>query len=172
MRSKIGILILAFCLLFLFAACDDKPKAKKKTSSNVISGKITPPKVQKKPQNQKPEKTVETKKADAVQNKDHLVKKEPEILPATHKTEHYNSQGKIDPFKPLIQDKPEEKFVKRTRPKRILTPLEKIELSQIRLVAVILMKNKQIAMVEEASGKGYEVGIGTYIGKNEGRVSF
>ncbi|MCK5162883.1 MAG: pilus assembly protein PilP, partial [Desulfobacula sp.] len=37
--------------------------------------------------------------------------------------------------------------------------------------AVIIMKNKQIAMVEEASGKGYEVGIGTYIGKNQGRVS-
>lgn len=25
-------------------------------------------------------------------------------------------------------------------------------------------------MVEEASGKGYEVGIGTYIGKNQGKV--
>ena len=33
------------------------------------------------------------------------------------------------------------------------------------------MKNRQIAMVEEANGKGYEVGIGTYIGKNQGKVS-
>ncbi|MBT7261466.1 MAG: pilus assembly protein PilP, partial [Desulfobacula sp.] len=39
-----------------------------------------------------------------------------------------------------------------------------------RLVAVIIMKNRQIAMVEEANGKGYEVGIGTYIGKNQGKV--
>jgi len=33
------------------------------------------------------------------------------------------------------------------------------------------MKNRRIAMVEEANGKGYEVGIGTYIGKNQGKVS-
>lgn len=88
------------------------------------------------------------------------------------KKDHYDSQGKIDPFKPLIQDKPEETVVANdNKPKRILTPLEKIDLSQIRLVAVILMKNKKIAMVEESSGKGYEVGIGTFIGKNQGRVS-
>ncbi len=88
------------------------------------------------------------------------------------KGEHYDSKGKIDPFKPLIQDKSEEsRPVVDKRPKRILTPLEKIELSQIRLVAIIIMEKKQIAMVEEANGKGYEVGIGTYIGKNQGRVS-
>ena len=52
-----------------------------------------------------------------------------------------------------------------------MTPLEKIGLNQIRLVAVIIMKNRQIAMVEEANGKGYEVGVGTYIGKNQGKVS-
>jgi len=63
------------------------------------------------------------------------------------------------------------KAVVDNRPKRILTPLEKIDISQIRLVAVIMMKNKQIAMVEEANGKGYEVGIGTYMGKNQGRVT-
>ncbi|MFH2060137.1 MAG: pilus assembly protein PilP [Pseudomonadota bacterium] len=90
----------------------------------------------------------------------------------TQKTEHYDAEGKIDPFKPLIQDKTEESIVVNdNKPKRILTPLEKIDLSQIRLVAVILMKNKKIAMVEEGSGKGYEVGIGTYIGKNQGRIS-
>jgi type IV pilus assembly protein PilP len=33
------------------------------------------------------------------------------------------------------------------------------------------MKNKRIAMVEEATGKGYEIGIGTYMGKNRGKVS-
>lgn len=57
------------------------------------------------------------------------------------------------------------------KPKRMLTPLEKMELSQIKLVAVILMEKRQLAMVEEASGKGYEVKIGTYMGKNNGQVS-
>ena len=86
-------------------------------------------------------------------------------------SEHYDSLGKIDPFKPLIQEKPLEITpVFDKKPKRILTPLEKIGLSQVRLVAVIIMKNRQIAMVEEASGKGYEVRLGTYIGKNHGKV--
>jgi type IV pilus assembly protein PilP len=84
---------------------------------------------------------------------------------------HYDSQGKIDPFKPLIQDQNEDNKDTKKGPKRILTPLEKIDLSQIRLVAVIQMKNKRLAMVEEANGKGYEVTIGTYIGRNEGRVT-
>jgi type IV pilus assembly protein PilP len=48
--------------------------------------------------------------------------------------------------------------------------LEKLELSQVKLVAVVEMKNRTIAMVEEATGKGYEVAIGTYIGPNGGRV--
>ena len=84
----------------------------------------------------------------------------------------YDYQGKIDPFESLIQEKPEEnRSLVIERPKRILTPLEKIGVNQIRLVAVIIMKNRRIAMVEEANGKGYEVGIGTYIGKNQGKVS-
>ncbi|WP_161626875.1 pilus assembly protein PilP [Desulfospira joergensenii] len=88
----------------------------------------------------------------------------------------YSSKGKIDPFTPLVREKeasppqangalPEEE------PKRVLTPLEKMELSQLKLVAVILMENKKIAMVEEATGKGYEVGIGTYMGKDSGQVT-
>jgi type IV pilus assembly protein PilP len=85
----------------------------------------------------------------------------------------YDASGKIDPFLPLIQEKPEEEPtpVVDNGPARILTPLEKIELSQIRLVAVVILKDRRIAMVEEATGKGYEVGIGTYIGKNQGRVT-
>lgn len=86
------------------------------------------------------------------------------------KDEHYNAQGKIDPFKPLFQEKSDVRTPALERPERILTPLEKIELSQIRLVAVLATKNRKFAMVEEASGKGYEVQIGTYMGKNQGRI--
>lgn len=92
--------------------------------------------------------------------------------PLTQKS--YDTKGRVDPFVPLLSEKkdeapapgPDEK-----KPARILTPLEKMELSQIRLVAVIEMKGRSIAMVEEASGKGYEVKLGTYMGKNGGKVS-
>jgi len=87
-------------------------------------------------------------------------------------SEQYDAKGKIDPFNPLIQEEAVQSgSAKIDRPDRILTPLEKMELNQVRLVAVIMMKDRQIAMVEDATGKGYEVQVGTYIGKNQGRVS-
>lgn len=171
-KLKIILFTLVFGLTVLFFACDDKSQLKKQSTSQTVSGKISQPvtknklikHTEKKSLNPKEESTVKEKIATSVKAAEQkLVKKE---------SEHYNFQGKIDPFTPLIQEKPQEiKHVVDNKPKRILTPLEKIELSQIRLVAVIIMKNKQIAMVEEASGKGYEVGIGTYIGKNQGRIS-
>jgi type IV pilus assembly protein PilP len=33
------------------------------------------------------------------------------------------------------------------------------------------MEKKRIAMVEEATGKGYEITIGTFIGRNQGKVT-
>ncbi|MCF8075443.1 MAG: pilus assembly protein PilP [Desulfotignum sp.] len=84
----------------------------------------------------------------------------------------YDAKSQLDPFMPLIQERspgPSE-VLEPDKPKRILTPLEKMSLSQIRLVAVVIGENKKIAMVEEATGKGYEVRIGTYMGKNGGQV--
>jgi len=175
-KSKIILLLLAFGFIFLISACDDQPQATKRSAPDEVSGKISLPVVQNKSSKDSKPKEVkndqtpkgEPKVEAGVENVQQVSDQKPDV----QKKEHYASQGKIDPFKPLIQDKPEEsKPVVDKGPKRILTPLEKIELSQIRLVAVIIMKNKRIAMVEEANGKGYEVGIGTYIGKNQGKVS-
>lgn len=85
----------------------------------------------------------------------------------------YVAKSMVDPFMPLIQEKkeiPAPEIKKPDKPRRVLTPLEKMELSQIKLVAVVIMEGRKIAMVEEATGKGYEVLIGTHMGKNQGRV--
>ncbi len=84
----------------------------------------------------------------------------------------YAAKSRLDPFMPLLQEKtaPSVKIQKPEKPQRILTPLEKMELSQIKLVAVVMTDTRKIAMVEEATGKGYEVKIGTYMGKNGGQV--
>lgn len=109
-----------------------------------------------------------------------LLKKEQEVAGSignsdtTEEVARYDSKGKLNPFLPLLQKKEETGVttpIDDGKPKRILTPLEKMDLSQLKLVAVILMKNKQLAMVEETTGKGYEVRIGTYMGKNSGQVS-
>lgn len=88
--------------------------------------------------------------------------------------EKYDSKDRVDPFIPLIAEKNAPAGSGSsvdTTPKRPLTPLEKLELSQIKLVAVVEMSDRTIAMVEDATGKGYEVAIGTYIGPNGGRVT-
>lgn len=92
----------------------------------------------------------------------------------TERLRQYDFKGRIDPFLPLLTVNKEPETVtaeEDARPKRVLTPLEKMDLSQVKLVAVIQLKGRSIAMVEEASGKGYEVKLGTYIGKNRGQVS-
>ena len=81
---------------------------------------------------------------------------------------------KVDPFQALVSEKPKTKKTraKRTRPKRTRpkTPLERLDLSQLRLTAIISTPSGRKALVEEASGKGYVIRKGTYIGVHEGQV--
>ncbi|MEA1967603.1 MAG: pilus assembly protein PilP, partial [Thermodesulfobacteriota bacterium] len=88
---------------------------------------------------------------------------------------NYISKGKIDPFYPLIKTEKQVKehnpgVSKEKEPTRILTPLEKLDFSQMKLVAIVHAESGNIAMVQESGGKGYVVKIGTFIGKNSGRI--
>jgi len=84
----------------------------------------------------------------------------------------YNPLGKIDPFEPLFKDEPEPAPSESKREKRIpRTPLENIDLGQLKLVGVILASSGNRALVQEASGKGYIIKEGTYIGVNSGKVT-
>lgn len=83
----------------------------------------------------------------------------------------YNPRGKIDPFKPLFRDKPTVATGKARPKKRVpRTPLEKIDISQLKLVAIITAASGNRALVEESNGKGYVIKTGTYIGTNSGKV--
>ncbi len=87
-------------------------------------------------------------------------------------TGFYNPEGKLDPFAPLFREKPEEiaTVKKPVRPDRLLTPLEKVDLSQLKLVGIITAPSGNKALVKEASGKGYIVKKGTYIGIHSGKI--
>jgi len=78
----------------------------------------------------------------------------------------YNAAGKPDPFKPFIQMA----SVREAR-NAPLTPLQKYEISQLRLVAIISGPQGNIALIEDAAGKGYFLKQGTDIGKNDGKVT-
>lgn len=85
----------------------------------------------------------------------------------------YNPEGKLDPFIPLFQDKPDVRRITATnKRKRAIprSPLEKIHLSQLTLTAIIMTSSGNKAMVEEASGKGHVIEKGTLIGTKWGKV--
>ncbi|MBC8200219.1 MAG: pilus assembly protein PilP [Desulfobacterales bacterium] len=96
--------------------------------------------------------------------------------PAAAETMLYNPEGKIDPFAALFK---EEKPVAGDGEAMEMgkagiciphTPLQKADLSQLKLVGIIRASSGNRAMVEETSGRGYVIEKGTFIGINCGRV--
>jgi type IV pilus assembly protein PilP len=91
------------------------------------------------------------------------------LLDSTHV---YNPQGKLDPFEPLFQEKAVAvaKPRKKRQTRKRITPIEKLDLSQLQLVGVIRSLSGNRALVEDATGKGYVVTKGTYIGTRYGKI--
>ena len=82
----------------------------------------------------------------------------------------YNPKGKVNPFEPLFRER-QTVASKSKRKKRIpRTPLEKIDLSQLKLVGIVTASSGNKALVEESNGKGYVIRKGTYIETNAGKV--
>jgi Tfp pilus assembly protein PilP len=77
----------------------------------------------------------------------------------------YNPTGKRDPFKPFITLGPK-KPIATAR----LTPLQRYEVSELRLVGILRGPAGYRALVEDASGKGFIITKGTLIGRGNGRV--
>lgn len=89
----------------------------------------------------------------------------------------YNPTGRIDPFEPLFQTKAGKGSNGAVRSQSIrdarkgkLTPLENLDISQMKLTAIIISPQRSIAMVQESTGKGHVIKKGTFIGINSGRV--
>jgi type IV pilus assembly protein PilP len=79
----------------------------------------------------------------------------------------YDPAGKPDPFKPFIQ-----LTLTKTGAKGVpLTPLQRYETSQLKLVAIIAAREGNVALVEDSAGKGYFLKKGTAVGKNDGTVT-
>lgn len=84
----------------------------------------------------------------------------------------YDPKGKSDPFMPPSARMQPSELPKKTPKKHRLplTPLQKVDLSQLKLVGIIVSPAGNKALVEEPSGKGYVITRGTYVGPNYGRV--
>jgi Tfp pilus assembly protein PilP len=73
--------------------------------------------------------------------------------------------GKRDPFRPFTLNTRTS-----SRPRENLSPLERYDLGQLRLVGVVWHVKEPSAMVEDSVGLGYIVKVGTPIGTNDGKV--
>ena len=84
----------------------------------------------------------------------------------------YNPKGRYDPFEPLFKNEQDEAPAPKGARKRRTpqTPLERVALSQLKLSAIMRTAKGNSAIVEDATGKGYVIRRGTYIGLNSGQV--
>jgi type IV pilus assembly protein PilP len=144
-ENKMPYRLISICIVFLFfiAACGEG------TIPSSITPKGKSPSVQK----------GKTKPTGVPEKKELEKKEEPEYS--------YDPVGKTDPFKPFIQVTSGRGSSRNTP----LTPLEKYEISQLKLVAIISTPEGNVALIEDSAGKGYFLKRGTGIGKNDGRVT-
>lgn len=155
--SKIGMMFFIGCFLVMGFGCgDDAPKPKKVPISPPPKRAVTPAPAKVPP---KPEAEVK-------------------VEPPPMVSYSYNPQGKPNPFRPLVVERPEKpatpaKKVEAAKKEREGpgTPLERLNLDALKLVALVWDIPKPRAMVEDKGGKGYILSVGTRIGKNQGQVS-
>ena len=159
----VTIVTLASCFLI---SCGDKPAEKAKPS--IVSKKIAAPDKSKaaEPDNVK---------------KNEPVPEQADIKPVDHEAAQtdqriYDPSKRLDPFLPLYRSDQDSASVsqptKSKRKKRTpQTPLERISLDQLQLRAIIRASSGNRALVEDSSGKGYIIRIGTYMGLNSGIVN-
>lgn len=89
----------------------------------------------------------------------------PAALPAKPEPA-YDPNGKPDPFQPLALENVGDLKSRRTR----TLPLQQFEVTEFELVGIVSGTGENRALVQDSSGKGYLVKVGTPIGKNQGRV--
>lgn len=92
-------------------------------------------------------------------------KVKPVMVLEEQKKPEYQVTGMRDPF--LSFEMP---IANEEEKKNITDPLQKLSLSQIGIVGVILGKDKR-ALVQESSGTGYIIKEGTLVGENSGIVT-
>jgi len=94
---------------------------------------------------------------------------QPPPLSPTEKTEQieppYNPTGKPDPFQPTrVALRAKEKG------KKQVLPLEQYEVNDYELVGLVTGSGVKKAMVQDLTGKGFFIQVGTRIGKQGGKV--
>lgn len=78
----------------------------------------------------------------------------------------FNPEGTPDPFKPPI----EQLSAETTKSKGGTLPLEQFEVSDYQLVGIVSGPGLKKAVIQDLTGKGFFVTVGTRIGKGGGKI--
>jgi len=136
------------CLCFTVAGCSSEPQPSKKTAERRAARKKA-----------KKNKVKTVKPDDAGKTE------------VTAEPYRYTSLGKADPFVPLLIDLTAGLNAQEDdQNKPFLTPLQKYELSDLTLVAVVVLDGEPTAMLEDPTGYGYVIRAGMLIGPHDGVV--
>ena len=185
--NKIRNITCLLCFLLLVLGCADQ-KSEPQPAKKVVSKKIS---VQQPAKDATPAPVVSAEAPDSAAMEagdgtgtgdDLTVSAAPELSQDSilaKAATGYDPKGKIDPFIPLIKEEPKggggaslvpaKRKVDRKK-RKPTTPLERIELSQLSLRAIVRSAQGNKALVQEATGKGYVITKGTFIGVNQGTV--
>ena len=162
-KQSCGIVLLFLLISFLAVSCGEEKKTSK---APVVSKKIS---VQNKTL---PPKAADIKPTDA--SKEIVGHKTAGGQAASVASRIYDPKQRLNPFTPVFGTKTNSSIDSKSkkRKKRIpQTPLERIGLDQLKLVAIIRASTGNRALVEDTVGKGYIIKNGTYIGLNSGMVT-
>ncbi len=180
-------LVWLISILFIFVGCTDANKGSTKNQKpQVVRQKIANKSAEDnlKQQTEATSSSIEkpnVKKVAGAAGANVAVEKKPlktdpaaELLTSKQTVETYQYKSTLDPFIPLIKAEKEKTPVASAPKKKKRapqTPLERIDLSQLTLTAVFRGGKRNMAMVEESTGKGYIVKKGMYIGLDGGRIT-
>jgi type IV pilus assembly protein PilP len=178
MREKGKHYLIAICAAMLFGltACGDK--APTTPTTQVVKKKIGGQKKKAAPmanaaKSEPKAAEGETPKDSALSDKSQKPNVSKLVEESMAVASTYDPKGRFDPFEPLLKEDPEKGVTtSKGRKKRIpQTPLERVAISQLKLSAILRTSKGNSAIVEDATGKGYVVRKGTYIGLNSGQVT-
>ncbi|MFH1137075.1 MAG: pilus assembly protein PilP [Pseudomonadota bacterium] len=85
--------------------------------------------------------------------------------------ETYEPQSAYDPFMPIPEALDAGANPTNEESAEQLTPLQKMDLAQVRLVAIIIDDKNSRALVEDSTGMGYIIQVGTPMGTRGGKVA-
>ena len=89
----------------------------------------------------------------------------------TQDSYRYDAKGRRDPFESLVQEASGEKIVGSIKdPERPLEPLERFDLSALKLMGIVWGELGRRAIIRAPDGKGYFVAEGMYMGQNGGQI--